>query len=100
MGQYRDAGRLPFRPARHGRGTGAGGGASAGARADAAPEALAMAGELRVNAKLERGYGRYGHLPGFLKGRAGAQTVNVEPPSLLAGASGSVNVTVSGAKAT
>lgn len=42
---------------------------------------------------------RYGHLIGFVKGRQ-ALTVSVNPPSILGnGATGSVDVTVTGAKA-
>ena len=58
-----------------------------------------MAGELRVSALKSRQYGRYGYLAGFPKGRAVA-TVSVNPPSILAGGTGTVDVTLTGAKAT
>lgn len=58
-----------------------------------------MAGALHYSALKSRQQGRYGHLIGFLKGRARV-TVNVNPPSILAGATGTVDVTVTGASAT
>lgn len=44
----------------------------------------------------DRHFGKYGYLPGFVKGRA-VHTINVNPPSILAGATGTVDVTLTGA---
>lgn len=49
-------------------------------------------------AHSERGYGKYGWLIGYCKGRTGALTVSVDPGSIAGGATGTVNVTVAGAR--
>ncbi len=58
-----------------------------------------MANETHFSYLNSRRYGRHGYLPGFLKGREPI-TVNVDPPSIDAGQTGFVDVTLPGAKAT
>ncbi len=59
----------------------------------------AMANELHYSSLNARRYGRYGHLVGFLKGRA-TTTVSVNPPSIVGRRTGSVDVSVPDAKLT
>lgn len=47
----------------------------------------------------DRQFGKYGYLPEFAKGRALA-TVSVDPPSIAAGQTGYIDVTLTGAKVT
>lgn len=57
-----------------------------------------MAGETKLSAMRYRQQGRWGRLIGFITGRALITITGVDPPSILAGAAGFIDVTVPGVR--